>query len=1196
MARQFKSLALAAACSAAASAAAFSTQDFGYLTLAGASTQSRYGVTSKLEDCGARIVQHGVTNGADTFYFTGKTPAGQDQILSIRSGDGPTPPEVAARLDIGFAPYTMAWEGGTFVAASSGKVLVAPANDLVTTATVTDVPFSTSLAIFWTEAKRRLIRHTSASLECYDATEEGALVLRGSFPASYRIVIVEPTTDAIVALAASGSGYTMLRWPDGAAQPDATPQPQNGLNGASAMLLTIPPYICNWGTVYEVMPYPQPLRHAGWTGQPTFASRYGGLELYNGGLYFSDYEGLSLPIHHSFQGSPAGIGKGMFRVAFGAPRAIMVAPEQGGDPSQAIYQVTVEPPFHPGYLNGFATRIAPYLKAGGVRLNTAAAVGNVRVAVYATTSGDVTRQPVAPMELLWESSWIPVTSTGTMTVGFPSLFEQGTGSLAAVVNCDTPGVLLEDLSREVPSPFRLYVPGGDPPQQFDWDSRLQRSGMVAMSLVGETPMTLNSVSMVGNSPLGNNYTNEQSVSAVVDGDFQRLEIAENPGFADAESYTSQGLSAAYTYTLRDTSDGPHTLYIRATAGLAQSQTAQAVINVDLTPPAKADTPRDQGDQASGYSTSFTWNRASDGDGVGVVRYQIEGTLDGKLKIQNTVNQPTLGTTVTATPSFFGYGVARLRVRAVDYFGLPGPWSEWSDGILLFSPEPPTMDYVASSATAVNQPRIGFRHTGASAAPAVVQMSEDPGFEPVQQASFVAGQEVTFNLSPDYDGIHRVYHRLKSPAGTSEAIWSDTFLDRVPPESIPPVAENHFAPNGVVNLLWRVPVDPGPSSGLGSADLEVVRDDAPTSETVFAKTFGRDVETTRTVVLDLGVRGGLFRARGRGTDGVSNVGSWAVSEPFEINARPLPPDLAYAPFTFNAGAVNGVSGSATDPDGDAIAGYHYQFQRWSVAPQFVVEGSVLPPSRVRRGEQWRLVAYATDARGGRGWEKVDYITIGNGVPSQPIVQILPRTPQPGNSVVVDVEVYSVDPDGDRVGYEFRWSKSADNGATWIRKTELTGSSVDGQYIRAGELWKVEYIPYEIPLTKTAERVEGKAAEDIIRVGGGNLAPAVTLGQPFALDGQPGQLRVRALWTARDPEGGPITIDLYLTDQGAFGVQRVATGVSGAQGLYDFTANVPPGGGPYYLYLVATDSQGNTTRAFNPTAIAPLGLTAAGWKME
>jgi hypothetical protein len=183
-----------------------------------------------------------------------------------------------------------------------------------------------------------------------------------------------------------------------------------------------------------------------------------------------------------------------------------------------------------------------------------------------------------------------------------------------------------------------------------------------------------------------------------------------------------------------------------------------------------------------------------------------------------------------------------------------------------------------------------------------------------------------------------------------------------------------------------------------------------------------------------------------------------------------------------------------------------------------------------------------------------VAIRNSTPTAPVVEIRPPEPVPGEDLGINIVTYSTDPDGDEVDYRIEWYESEDGGETWIFKTELTDLAfISGIYMQEGDLWRVVVTPYEVPAAKpesAAAVEEGEPGWDQVYIGY-NSDPVVTVGfeQAGNVVAMPD---ARILWSAVDPDGGPVTVDLfYDTDGTEGGSILIASGLDAA-GSIDWVA--------------------------------------------
>jgi len=191
-----------------------------------------------------------------------------------------------------------------------------------------------------------------------------------------------------------------------------------------------------------------------------------------------------------------------------------------------------------------------------------------------------------------------------------------------------------------------------------------------------------------------------------------------------------------------------------------------------------------------------------------------------------------------------------------------------------------------------------------------------------------------------------------------------------------------------------------------------------------------------------------------------------------------------------------------------------------------------------------------------------VTILNSTPTAPVVEIRPPEPVPGEDLGINILAYSTDPDGDEVLYRIDWYESEDGGETWVRKVELMNLAfISGIYLQEGDLWRVEVTPYEVAAAKTdsiAAMEEGEPGWDQVYVGY-NSDPVVTV--TFADEGDTVAMpNARILWSAVDPDGDPVTVDLYYDSDGVEGGSVLIASGLAAAGSIDWEAPAAAKGMP------------------------------------
>jgi hypothetical protein len=174
-----------------------------------------------------------------------------------------------------------------------------------------------------------------------------------------------------------------------------------------------------------------------------------------------------------------------------------------------------------------------------------------------------------------------------------------------------------------------------------------------------------------------------------------------------------------------------------------------------------------------------------------------------------------------------------------------------------------------------------------------------------------------------------------------------------------------------------------------------------------------------------------------------------------------------------------------------------------------------------------------------------VTIRNTRPARPVFKIVPENPRLGR-VCVDIQQYSVDPDEDEVGYEIRWYRSQDSGATFVYKQEISwiaplGTCFPSAFLADGDIWRAEVIPFEVEEEKTAEdegaakrveslvaRGDGEITWDQVVVSEGTFRPEVRVTLPGDADilaWGPTEIA----WQSEDANGDPVTVYLFYAAQ-------------------------------------------------------------------
>jgi hypothetical protein len=175
-----------------------------------------------------------------------------------------------------------------------------------------------------------------------------------------------------------------------------------------------------------------------------------------------------------------------------------------------------------------------------------------------------------------------------------------------------------------------------------------------------------------------------------------------------------------------------------------------------------------------------------------------------------------------------------------------------------------------------------------------------------------------------------------------------------------------------------------------------------------------------------------------------------------------------------------------------------------------------------------------------------VTIVNATPTAPVVEIIPESPRLGDMLTALLRESSTDADGDAIRYKIRWLRSQDGGETFQLNPILTEPWVYPPYIAEGDVWRAEFIPFEVETG-----IEGETGWDQVYIGD-DSRPTVRILSPGTDIPALGPVTIQ--WEAEDADGDPVTVDLYYdTDRTEGGAVPISGGLP-ATGAISWT---PPG---------------------------------------
>ncbi len=280
---------------------------------------------------------------------------------------------------------------------------------------------------------------------------------------------------------------------------------------------------------------------------------------------------------------------------------------------------------------------------------------------------------------------------------------------------------------------------------------------------------------------------------------------------------------------------------------------------------------------------------------------------------------------------------------------------------------------------------------------------------------------------------------------------------------------------------------------------------------------------------------------------------------------------------------------------------YRFE-WERDGQKQAEGPELSPDLTAKNQQWRARAWARDEHGLWGAAGSHPFVILNSPPTQPFVEIKPQPASPDQDLIVDVQIYSTDPDGDPVEYDFDWFKSTDGGQRWIHKIELNGSpQVSNLFISAGELWQVQFTHFEanaslstVPGVSTVaktNRIKGLYGFDWVYIG--ENAPPTFQFDAIESARAPTGVTLNVYWTAADGNDHDYRVSLYWTDRMFSGLVPLSEDMTPDQTSFSGLAAIPTDR-PVYLHALVEDAKGALIQV-GSGALQPTNRAGASWPL-
>lgn len=230
--------------------------------------------------------------------------------------------------------------------------------------------------------------------------------------------------------------------------------------------------------------------------------------------------------------------------------------------------------------------------------------------------------------------------------------------------------------------------------------------------------------------------------------------------------------------------------------------------------------------------------------------------------------------------------------------------------------------------------------------------------------------------------------------------------------------------------------------------------------------GRIASTRSTLAPDSFDKGDQIVLVVQPDDGEGLGASVSSSTVTAVNTPPSVARVFLRPESPTAGdTLTATPDGWTDPDPADMPMYTYA---WYVnGTPYAATGPEIPGGTLLRNDRVRVEVTPGDDMATGPTVSSSTVTIGNGLPSAPVVEVQPASPTFGDNLSCAITTPSVDPDGDGVTYRYVWRR---NGLATTR----TSSTVPASATRDRERWTCEVTPFDGLGT-------GPAAEDSAELG-------------------------------------------------------------------------------------------------------------------
>lgn len=306
---------------------------------------------------------------------------------------------------------------------------------------------------------------------------------------------------------------------------------------------------------------------------------------------------------------------------------------------------------------------------------------------------------------------------------------------------------------------------------------------------------------------------------------------------------------------------------------------------------------------------------------------------------------------------------------------------------------------------------------------------------INGAPMANGSSMSLALAVRGDLLACIVEVTDSNGATSTATAVETVSNQVP----------------VISSVVMSPDPPASSSVMTCSETATDGDGDPLTTSIDWYVNGNFVGTTGFLAGPFSLND-VIRCEVTVNDGMDS--SQPVSAELTVsNGPPVISDLSISPDPATTSDTLTVNVVVTDPEGDPVTlAYSWSINGISTS----VAGDVLSAGYFMRDDMVSVTVTPFDGQS-TGVSQTAVLVISNTPPEPPSISVSPPTAQDSEDLICEIDVDSVDLDGDFVAYLFEWTVNGSPFMGSANTTNHSGDTIPSSETTDGEVWACTVVP-------------------------------------------------------------------------------------------------------------------------------------------